>query len=719
MRAVFFFFLLSYCLSAFPSNKGDDLADFGAQSFKYQDKHYLALTLKNHEGWHTYWKNPGDAGLPFQAEFLLDGQALELEELEWPVPHKYMAEGDVLSYGYEGVHTFFYKLPPLKKGLLEIKGNWLICKEVCIPGGRTLKGELSSGEYKNLLGNEIELSQKELTQNFESLPQRVSAPINLSFRLLKEPGQDSFILLYELKGDYKNINSSMNFLTPYPVTPLGFKREKLFQHHSGSLIGYHTVDWDGDFQEPAIALPANGKFTTPIKVKFLLNFPEQENINYFDVTFNSFEEKQLHSFLPEASSLKEIKHNSAHSKEEHPSDQTIWSFLFFAFLGGLILNLMPCVLPVISLKLFGLIVHSDLKKKDLIKHNLVFTLGVVSTLWAFACVILAIKATGQEIGWGFQLQSPLFVMCMLLFLFILSLNLFGLFEFVTPGGRTLGNAQMKKGLVGDFFSGVLATVLSTPCSAPFLGTALTFAFTTTSFNIFLVFTMIGLGLSFPFILTAFFPQLISFLPKPGAWMEKMKNFLGLTLLITCAWLYDVLMNLSHGQVFNMPMNVLLILTFFAFFFYQKMGKTKIAKLFFIALPLLSFSYVVANHNILLRPSNESNVTSSQNSQWQAWSQEKMNAVKDRPVFIDFTASWCLTCKVNKKLVLDTSSFYQFAKENDITLMKADWTKRDDKITKFLKSYGAVGVPAYFIQTKSGEVKYLGETISLSKIEEAL
>jgi thiol:disulfide interchange protein len=376
---------------------------------------------------------------------------------------------------------------------------------------------------------------------------------------------------------------------------------------------------------------------------------------------------------------------------------------------------MPCVLPVISLKLFGLIQHKDYSQKRLLAHNFSYTCGVVATFLILALIIAGLKATGEEVGWGFQLQSPAFILIMMIILFVMSLNMFGLFEFNTPFGNKIGGTKVEESFLGDFLGGVLTTILSTPCSAPFLGTALTFAFTTSYFMIFVMFTFIGIGLAFPFMITALFPRTLSFLPKPGMWMEKLKYFLGLTLLVTVIWLYDVFVNLVDFDFMSMKLNVLFALWFFAFFFAQKISKNRFFKTFFIILPLILTGLTIDG----LQMRKVSVMAEAKGTPFKPWSEEAMNAEKGKFIFVDFTAAWCLTCKVNKKLVLETDGFEELAKKHQLVLMRADWTRRDDKITQFLKRFNIFGVPAYFIQKPDGSVVSLGETISLRKIEEKL
>jgi thiol:disulfide interchange protein DsbD len=547
----------------------------------------------------------------------------------------------------------------------------------------------------------------ELNQAFEKLPKDAPKPEALEYYLTRVKGQNLLTLHYSYKGAKSaQLPHELNLLTAFPHVPFGYKRETLY-HKGDTLYGKMEIEWDGEYQTPPVDLPANGAFAKPYELKFLLNAPGSSRVDVITLSVKDISNATtaLDDFY------KDLGGATVASTKAPEMEGGILRYLLFAFLGGLILNLMPCVLPVISIKLFGLIRHRDVPRARLLSHNLSYTAGVIGTFMVLAGIVTAIKATGEEIGWGFQLQSPAFILIMMLILFILSLNLFGLFEFITPGGSRLGAAQTEEGIAGDFFSGVLTTVLSTPCSAPFLGTALTFAFTTSSFTIFLMFFMIGLGLAFPFLMTAVFPATLKFLPRPGAWMEKLKYFLGLSLLVTVIWLYDVFVSLVNFDVISWRLNLLFALWFFAFFFAQKIMRHRVAQVIVFAFPLVLT--VLAIQHLPLRPLSQT-VT---NSNWVPWSEEKMMA-ETRPVLVDFTAEWCLTCKVNKKLVLETSGFEELKAKYGLVSMRADWTKRDDNITEFLRMHGAVGVPFYILR-KDGKNIELGETISLSKIEKHL
>ena len=663
----------------------------------------LVVTINHDQGWHTYWKNPGDSGLP--SEFILT--PVSAKNHEWPVPTRHMEAGDILTIGYEGKQHFFFDDI---KGDVDAHIKMLICKDICIPGEAKLK--MKANEKFVASRSASMYSAGELNEAFEKLPRPSAKPAGLEFYLTRVKDQNVLTLHYSMKGAKSaKLPRELNFLTAFPQAPFGFKRETIY-HKGDTLYGKLEIEWDGEYQDPPVALPANGSFAKNYELKFLLNAPGSSGVEVITLPIKDFSAATtaLDDFYKGLGSEQKI---ASGSLEAPPMEGGMFRYLLFAFLGGLILNLMPCVLPVISIKLFGLIKHRDIPRARLLSHNLTYAAGVIGTFMAFAGIVLAIKATGEEIGWGFQLQSPAFILIMMLILFILSLNLFGLFEFVTPGGSKLGSAKTEDSLVGDFFSGVLTTILSTPCSAPFLGTALTFAFTAGTFTIFLMFFMIGFGLAFPFLLTAFFPTTLRFFPKPGAWMEKLKYFLGLSLIVTVIWLYDVFVTLVNFDVISWRLNLLFALWFFAFFFAQKISRHRVLQVVTFAFPLVLT--VMAIQNLEMRPTTQAMV--KHESQWIPWTEEKMKA-ETKPVFVDFTAEWCLTCKVNKKLVLETSGFEELKAKYGLVTMRADWTRRDDNITEFLRMNGAVGVPFYLIM-KDGKPISLGETVSLSKIEKHL
>lgn len=691
----------------------------GATSFKdSKNQNILAVTFSNEDHWHTYWKNPGDAGLEIKLKFTdKNDKELLLKELPWPAPKRYIEQGDMWAYGYGGKYAHFFVIPTdFLSNHINIRGEWLVCKDICIPGSQDLIVKLDENKsFKNIGA----VSDQKVKDIFQFLPQNVEkSPLNIFLTKGQEENQLALHYIIE-NADFTLIKQNASILTPYLRPLFDFKHEEVYlDQNTNTVYGRIYIDWDGIFEDPEYPLPKDGMFESPLKAKFLIQYPKNEKPKIIEKTFNAFTltgDKELSEQFKTFSKLGETK---IVEKSVKPQSKSLLYYILFAFLGGVILNLMPCVLPVISLKLFGLIIHSNETKKQILKHNLAYTGGVLASFLMLGAAVVILKASGDQIGWGFQLQSPLFVLTMMIILLVMALNMLGLFEFVTPGGKHLGNAEIKKGMGGDFINGVLATILSTPCSAPFLGTALTFAFTTSYLNIFLIFIAVGIGLSFPFLLTGFFPALIKFLPKPGLWMENLKRLLGLSLILTAIWLYDVFFAILSHESLGLYINTLFALIIFAFYFRKHMSKNRLFNAIFFLLPiLLTVKIVGMTHS----PSVQANTitVNKPGINWEPWTLDKMKEKSEEITFINFTAKWCLTCKVNKKLVLQTEAFKDLVAKNNIKLMEADWTKRDPVITQFLQEHNLIGVPAYFIKTKDGKIISLGETISLNKIKKHL
>lgn len=699
------------------------------QSFIFENQSYLAISFENYPHWHTYWKNPGDAGLAIKNQFLLNKKEIKLFEEEWPTPQRFIENGTQWAYGYVGSYTLFYRLEKadlnkLSGKNLELNSTWLVCKNICIPGQKQISFKISSGNLITTTPDLLApLANSELSSRLLNLPKLAKTPDYLDIKLTKGKKEKTLIISYEVKKttDVNFLNNS-NLMYSFPSPPFDFQHENLIVKDMG-LTGIVEINWDGEYSTPPEDFPANGKFAKPYTIRFLFNDPIQRKAIIIEKTFSGFD---LNTSDAIAATIP-TNDQSLTSTEITPmpsvttaatGTNSLLYYLALAFAGGLILNIMPCVLPVISLKLFGLVKYKNESRKKILKHNVFYTLGILSTFMVLGFVVLAFKSIGTQVGWGFQLQSPNFIAVMIIALFIFSLNMFGMFEFSTPGGRKLGNINTEEGFFGDFLSGVLATILSTPCSAPLLGTALTFAFTSSSTSIFLIFTMIGLGLAFPFILTGFFPELVAFIPKPGNWMNTVKKFLGLSLVLTMIWLFDVYNALVDGSAHLTKLITALLFIFAGIWIIKKKEKWISAISFLIALGLfvnLTTTTIISSKDeqtALIRDKRAKGLN------WEAWSVQKMkdHQINQQVVFIDFTAKWCFTCKINEKLVLDTEEFRNFVEENNIKLLIGDWTKRDPIIGSFLRQNGLVGVPAYFIQKKDGTLVNLGETVTIDRIK---
>lgn len=728
MKAIIFILLCFYALASYSSN-----VEVSAQVYNRHGDSFLAITFDHSEHWHTYWKNPGDAGTPPEVKFSINGKQHVLSELEWPAPQEMKQEGNLLAYGYENRNAIFYYLSPkdleiFSKSTVQFDINWLACKDICVPESTSFTGTLKNNLLEINNPNKRAFNSSELDRIFSTIPASSSIPANLEIYLTVDPGKNDLILHYTFSGvDKVNLPHKLGLLTPFPQLPFSFQREKLY-FKDNNLYGIIDIKWEGEFEEPPIALPTNGSCERPWILKFLIQNPITGKVEIIKKKIEHFQTKGIETKKAYYQSLAPHQLNQDRNVKQHLSTKkktpvkqpsSIWIYLLFAFIGGLILNIMPCVLPVISIKLFGLIKHSNQSKAEILKHNLFYSLGIFLSFLVLALSVHLLKMTGEEVGWGFQLQSPLFVALMIVALFVFAINLFGLFEFSTPGGNKLGGLQLKDNYTGDLLSGVLATILSTPCSAPFLGTALTFAFTTSTATLYMIFLMIGLGLAFPFILTGFFPKALAILPRPGMWMEHLKKFLGLSLLLTMIWLVDVFIALSSTDAL-FALNLLLTMTFFTLFLWHKITKKIIYRAIFILLTILS---AVLFYNSLNSSSSKATIEGGTTQtihqlNWEKWTPEKM-ATPTQLTFVDFTAKWCFTCKANERLVINTEQFRSLIKKYNVKLLLADWTKRDAIIGNWLKQHGYAGVPVYFVVSASGKLISLGETISIDKIEQAL
>ncbi len=732
MRSILLSFCLFFSLSLQAEEKiPEKPVETSFQVFRHQDQTIFALSYKNFPHWHTYWKNPGDAGLPTKIE----PKNFQIKEFAWPIPKRYVEKGDILAYGYDGEYTRFFTIEGKVPERLELESTWLVCKHICIPGKVEITANYNRGVLTPSPANDFIVPENQLQLRFDNLPHKRDWPSDLDLVLKKGEGDLELFAYYNYTNTgAKDLFHNLGMLTPYRVEPLDIMREKLYRSNEGNLFGKIKVAWDGEYMDPPVAFPQDGQFQKPVTLKFLWQDPVSEKVSIIEKTFDRFDlqgGKAIDSLMSSMNFLAPKTNDSPSDSEKkdvvniqsEPLSQSFLTILFFAFIGGLILNIMPCVLPVISIKLFGLVIHSDESHASIFKHNLFYTLGVLTTFLTLAVAILVLKSTGENIGWGFQLQSPVFVSLMIGVLFVFSLNLFGLYEFQTPGGKTLGNVELKKGFMGDFFGGVLATILSTPCSAPFLGTALTFAFTSSPIEIILTFQAIGLGLAFPFLMTGIFPKTIKFLPKPGLWMESVKKFLGLTLILTMIWLIDVFISLTSGNLPLMKLNTALVLIFFAFYFQKYISKKNHWRALFFVLAALPVFSLYTSPMSFENSGSDSDLLDQKNAQteilWEKWSEKRMEELKGETVFIDFTAKWCFTCKVNDKLVLQTDSFRNLVRDQNLKLLLGDWTKYDPVIGDFLKKNGLVGVPAYFIQKPDGTLINLGETITIGKIKKNL
>jgi thiol:disulfide interchange protein len=427
------------------------------------------------------------------------------------------------------------------------------------------------------------------------------------------------------------------------------------------------------------------KKTTNLKGVLVFHEPEDQNDIIAAVDVNVL--------INESTSISLLKETSSSNLEG------LWFYVLTAFLGGLILNCMPCVLPVISLKIMSFVNMAGESRSKTFKHGLVFSIGVLMSFWVLAGALLTLQAYGHLVGWGFQLQNALFVGTLAIVIFIFSLSLFGIFEFGAVFASWAGKGQVKtnktgsESVTGSFFSGILATAVATPCTGPFLGSAIGFAVTQPPLWALIVFTSLGLGMASPYLILAAFPSLLRFIPKPGNWMVTFKEISGFIMLATVIWLLWVFTaQTSHYSLFIM-MGALFLFAIGCWVSGKWASPVKKQRIRVIgtslALIFFAFGGVLAYEAATVEEMNE--------TEWEVFSPERLAQLRTEgtPVFVDFTAKWCLICQQNH-LVLSNDRVAKKFKELGVVRMKADWTKHDPTITNTLRLFGRNGVPLYIV-----------------------
>ncbi|MCK5882581.1 MAG: hypothetical protein KAG61_02745 [Bacteriovoracaceae bacterium] len=687
----------------------DGQTPWTVQNFRSQNgEMFFAVAFDVPDGQGLYWRNPGDSGSAPKINFYSKSKKLELKEMPWKVPSRKVVTKKLWTYNLNGKVVIFYKVPGKVQDQIydqdvTVEARWLVCAGICVPGSGTISGHYIYEKYNSYTSPSFVLEDDWLEKELSQRPAQKNLPTDFEFQLGKW-GAEDHILFYStsVKNDPKY--KLTNLLYPHPHSSVNFAHEKLMHDKAGNIYGSVVID---------------GEVKLPLTIKFLADLGNEYRVS--DVTIKSLTPNLSENIKKYRQMFTPIDPTVKMSKEIEVTleDSTsVWYFLLFAFIGGLILNVMPCVLPVISIKLFGLIKINGASHREILGHNLLYTAGILLSFVVLAAVVIILRTAGESVGWGFQMQSPRFVLFMILGLLIFALNMFGIFEFRTPGGKFLGNISVSNHHLGSFLSGILATVLSTPCSAPFLGTALTFAFTTSNTFLFATLMMIGLGLAFPILLTGIFPKLINFLPRPGNWMNHLKKFLGLSLLLTAVWLASVFYSLTSnplmpGPFYNLGIiSGLILLAFYLYRFRKFVGLS----FGIAAIVMTAYTYNMQNvefPNILVHEPIAG-------SAWVSWSPDKLETYKgERPVFIKFTADWCITCKVDTRLIIKSSGFTELVEKHDLALVVGDYTAPQPKMDRWMKAHGLVGVPAYLIQYKDGTRKRIDGQLTLKKLDELL
>jgi thiol:disulfide interchange protein/DsbC/DsbD-like thiol-disulfide interchange protein len=644
---------------------------------------WVALEFNIRDGWHTYWRNPGDSGQATTLKWQLP-QGFTAGDIVWTTPHRFEIP-PLVNYGYakHAVHLVNITAPrDLKAGapivapiVLSAKASWLVCSDVCIPEDADLQLKLpvsaATGAVDPADAAPFTAARSDLpSAQFAATTARIQGD-QLVIALGKEWGAT----LPQIK--------SLAFF-PYDEGGIEYAAPQTLTRNQDAVelamkLGYQPPK-AGSVRGVLLATEQSGNDTVTVPMEIAANLSGT----------GGSEAKGSPRFAP------------APAPAAEKTTASLPVLLAFAILGGLILNLMPCVFPVLSIKAIGLVEQAKKHPAAVRTKGLVFAAGVISSMLCLAAVLLTLRAGGEQIGWGFQLQSPLFVTLLLYLLLAVGLNLSGVFE---VGG---GLAGVGDGLTqGDsyrasFFTGVLTTLVATPCTAPFMAFAVGAALTQPPIVALCIFAALGFGLALPYLLLSFAPWTRRALPKPGAWMDTLKQVFAFPIYASAAWLLWVLaqQTSSFGLGAALAGAILIALAAWA---YQK-SKSSAATGRVVALATATLAVLLA----ILLPVRFADVAAAASSvsahgaqaadEWQPYDAAqvaKLNAA-GRPLLVNFTASWCLTCLVNERNAFTDSAVQEVFRSKGVTLMKGDWTNRDPAITQALASFGRAGVPLYVV-----------------------
>jgi thiol:disulfide interchange protein len=638
---------------------------------------WVGLRLAMDQHWHTYWINPGDSGLGTTIDWKLPA-GYEAGPIVWPYPRRIEME-PLVSFGYSGEILLLTEIRPTgtpaaaTQLVLKATADWLMCKEACIPG--TAKLDLSmpvrsdaappDGRWTNLFA-----------------VARAEFPI----------AESGWHFSATIEG-----KKFLLFARPAGADAAAVKSAYFFAEQESLLPASATQAWrkDGDL--------------------YVLESPVADTLEEIPSTIAGVlyaKDGWMKGRPAKALQVRaDVSRGSAAGAGAQPTAQapsggramSVPLALAFAFLGGMILNLMPCVFPVLSLKIFGFVQEAGESHAKVWQHALVFAGGVLVSFWILASVLLILRAGGEQIGWGFQLQNPIFVVLLAALFFLLGLNMFGVFEvglsLTGTGGQLLG----KRGWAGSFFSGFLATVAATPCTAPFMGAALGFALAQPYWVSLAIFTCLGLGMAAPYVVLAGSPALLKRMPRPGAWMESVKQFMGFPLMATAVWLCWVL-----GRQAGSDAVILLLLGFVLMglggWILGRWGAPERPQRSRIVGRSLGTVLIAAGlwgglaGAKPLAAGAPSEVVRTGSIAWEPFTPERVKELRSegKPVFLDFTAAWCLSCQVNEKVAFSSPEVQKRFAEQGLVALRADWTDRNETIGRALAAYGRNGVPLYVL-----------------------
>ena len=663
----------------------------------------VALRLAIDPGWHTYWRNPGESGLPTTLAWRLP-PGYAAGDIVWPAPRALPA-GPLVNFGYEGdvLHLVPIAVPadakPGSEATLAARADWLVCRETCIPEGADLTLALPIGEradpdsrWQRAFAAARDAVPRPLPDGWRASATASGSVIRLELAPVgaADPGQVRFFAERE---------SRIEPSAPQTVTradgrielalPVAHDLAPGFARLQGVVTAERGFDAAGSsIRAIALDIPLAG---TPVAG-------------------------------PKPAAAAGIDFGS--SGTANGAALSLPLALAFALAGGLLLNLMPCVFPVLSLKALGLATAASHDRRAVRHEGIAFAAGVVIAFALLGVAIAALRAAGEQLGWGFQLQSPAVVTVLALLFFVLALNLSGVFEFgtlVPSGVATWSHANRH---VNAFASGVLAVAIASPCTAPFMGAALGYALGERAHVTLGVFVALGLGMALPYLALAWFPAWRRALPRPGLWMVRLRQLLAFPLYATVAWLVWVL-GAQVGNDAVIRIGGALVLVAFALWAWRtfrgggRIGWATAAALG--ALATVAVAWPLFGRDAAAAQDARAVQGRAAFDGWEPYSARRVAELTaaGRPVFVDFTAAWCITCQVNKRLVLADAGVRDAFTRRGVALLRADWTRRDPAITQALAALGRSGVPVYVLYGKNGEPVLLPEVLQRQRLIDAI
>ena len=638
---------------------------------------WVALRTELDDGWHTYWRNPGDSGEPVQLTWRLP-EGVEAGPIVWPVPYP-IPTGPIVNYGFEGAPLFPVELQvpeTVQTGetlSLTLEFYYLVCADICIPEEGQLTLDLDIGEPVSdaLWGPQIEAA------------------------VLASPRRGNIVGAADAANDVLTLT--------FTDLPEGRVSDAYFFPFDQGVLG-HSAGQNFRAGDKGIAL-----VTEP---EFLWTNGVAETI------------EGVLKYSLDGAVRSEVVSVATHStlevgqRGQSNTSTGLLAAAFGALLGGLILNLMPCVFPIISLKALSLAKSAHGDRLPAQRGAWAYTLGVLLTFAGLAGVLILFKAAGAQIGWGFQLQSPKVVGVLALLLFVIGLNLLDLFEIGARLQGVGGGLASRGGVSGSFFTGVLAVIVATPCTAPFMAGAVGYALAQPALTTLIVFLALGFGFALPFLLLGYIPGLLAKLPKPGPWMETFRQVLAFPMFAAAIWLVWVLI-LQAGANGAGLLLIAMLLAGFAIWLHHR-GSTMLKGLALIT----ALGALVLPLTLSTGAAGGGAAVKSASLEVETWSPERVAELRaeGRPVFVDFTAAWCVTCKVNEQLVLKTERTQALFERTNTAFLIADWTNRDAQIAAELERYGRAGVPLYLAYPKSHKDVIglvLPQNLSFSVLEDML